>query len=700
MKQILMTLIEPYRTLERTDAISVSRIPDTIAGWRFDDKNPDIPVCNWTGVLCNDDEAIIGLDLEDRIWIDSLLGNAQSSPEGVANEEPQHSRSLEKQGYHKKQRFLQEQIDDSNNRPMQSSAAPFLPPLLGKLTSLRMIKLSSNQIRGSIPKSIAKLPNLEIFEVRSNYITGTFPHFYSEQLKVFDISKNRFHGTLPDDLFAHPKIGPRTAPFLQPLIKFDISHNELNGTIPLNGRSGTFDHDKKKETSLQKLKFFDIGFNFFSGTIPNNLGNLESLSELFLEHNRLIGTIPKSLYRGSGVGSNPLPLTQLYLQQNDLSGSLPSGLAQIPQLKELFVDGNKLTGTIPSVLCVEELNNVFLNDEKAAKGCDGVSCPVNSASAEGVAPCTACPEDNGFNKYLGHHSPECQPAMGEIEILDLFFIRVHGEEWHDSSYYWERGSDVCQRKGIECNQEGSVVNITLTSLGLRGVLPTELGALSSLQVFNVSNNDLTGFLPSDFRFAPLTHFDIRGNRLSGHVPILMCIKDGVNNNGIGPPGVDFELLYSCDNIVCSHGSYSSIGRSSLEDNIACLPCYDDPSTFFIGRDECSDIRIFGHQIRRDDAIDAVRKTAPLVVLVGVMVFYVLKAMKRKVVSFDSGHLSLPSSTRNIAVHRYSSSSLDEFEDDDANDYYSDDDWTAAASEGETGRLSRKKSEMVVLRSVS
>ena len=695
VKQILMTLVEPYRT----DATAASRIPETIAGWHFDNQNNELPICNWTGVLCNDDEAIIGLDLEDGIWIDSLLGYGLTSP---TNEEPQHTRSLEKQEvYLYKQRILQQQNDDLINRPIPPDAAPYLPSALGKLTSLRMIKLSSNQIRGSIPESIAKLPNLEIFEVRSNDITGTFPHFYSEKLKVFDISKNRFHGTLPDDLFAHPKVGPGTAPFLKPLIKFDISHNELNGTIPLNGRSGTFDHEKKKETSLQKLKFFDIGFNFFSGTIPNNLGNLESLSELFLEHNRLIGTIPKSLYRGSGIGSNPLPLAQLYLQQNDLSGTLPSGLGQLPELKELFVDGNKLTGTIPSVLCVEELNNVFLNDDQAAKGCDGVSCPVNSASAEGVSPCTSCPDDGGFNKYMGRHQTECKAAMDEVEILDLFFERLHGEEWHDSSYFWERGSDACQRKGVECNQKGNVVNITLTSLGLRGSLPTELGALSSLQVFNVSHNDLTGFLPSDFRFAPLTHFDIRGNSISGHVPILMCIKDGINNNGIGPPGVDFELLYSCDNIVCSRGSYSSIGRASVEDNITCLPCYDDPSIYFIGRDECSDIHIIGHQIRRDDAIAAVKKAVPLIVLVGVLLFFVSKTRKRKVVvSYDSDHLSLPSSTRNIAMHQYSSSSLDEFEDDGADDYYSDDDWTAAASEGETGRLARKKSEMVVLRSVS
>jgi hypothetical protein len=57
----------------------------------------------------------------------------------------------------------------------------------------------------------------------------------------------------------------------------------------------------------------------------------------------LVGTIPKSIYRESG----PLPLTQLYLQQNSLSGTLSEGIDRLVDLMELYVDGNKLTGSVP-----------------------------------------------------------------------------------------------------------------------------------------------------------------------------------------------------------------------------------------------------------------------------------------------------------------------------------------------------------------
>lgn len=392
-----------------------------------------------------------------------------------------------------------------------------------------------------------------------------------------------------------------------------------------------------------------------------------------------------------------MPLVQLYLEQNLLSGSLPSGLATLPDLKELFVDGNKLTSTVPEELCAMELNNEFLGDDEAAKGCDGVSCPVNTISPEGVAPCSPCADDGGFNRYLGQHVTECVRALNEVEILDLFYERTHGEEWTDESYRWEKGSPACQRKGIQCNKEDKVVNIALASLGLRGSLPTELGALSSLKRFNVSDNELTGFLPSEFRFAEIIEFDIKGNKISGEIPILLCIKEGVNNNGIEPEGVkvDFDLLYNCGNIVCQRGSYSKLGRASFVDSITCLPCYDDAAMSYLGRDTCTDLIIFGKQVRVDDAKEVAQKAVPAAVILSVLMFIIARRIRQRTSlrSMYNSKLSLGSisSHRNIAMGG-SNSNIYSYGDevDDALESHSDDDWTAGHSEGET------KAEMVSL----
>ena len=417
-----------------------------------------------------------------------------------------------------------------------------------------------------------------------------------------------------------------------------------------------------------------------SGTICNNIGNFMNLQGLFLEHNLLVGTIPKSIFRGSGIGAHPLPLVQLFLQQNQLSGTLNEGLATLPNLRELYVDGNKLTGEVPEPLCSSFLNNPFLNDTQSARGCEGICCPANSKSREGVAPCTPCPDDGGYHKYMGQHDTECREQMSETEILDSFFDQTNGDKWLDSSYNWEVGSPVCERKGVECNDEGKVSKITLPSVGLRGPIIPELGHLSELSVLDLPSNQLTGFLPSDLRFTPLKRLDIRGNRMQNVVPVLLCIQEGINGNvstcfllrlgtsccyillcllirckliqGIGPPGIDFNSLYACENIVCPRGTYSSIGRAALpktegEEGIQCLPCYDDEAKLYIGRDECTDIRIAGLQFRREVATSIFFKSLPIVIASILLAVFSWKFRPKKLAYVDTPSDGIDTDGRNI-----------------------------------------------------
>jgi len=723
IKNILLALVEPNRN-SPTD-----NIPADVKGWRFPSGSTDAsragdgekieeqyqqPVCFWTGVACDPiDGSITGLNLGNGFYVETLLGmSASSSKAGDEGGKQQHTRVmiqqyddeiiLHKKRYPESSSIITNDRRTANDVPPRTTS-PSFPSSLGKLTSLRFLNLSHNQLQGSIPRSIVQLPNLEMFDVTSNDLEGTFPHFESDALRVLDMSKNRFHGRLDEDLFRHPDIGPYTAPYLLSLVKFDLSHNGFNGTIPLDGTSGFYNPDVEHEGSLQNLQYFDLGYNLFSGTICNNFGNFENLQGLFLEHNRLVGTIPKSIFRGSGLGAHPLPLVQLFLEQNSLSGTLNEGLATLPNLKELYVDGNKLTGVVPEPLCNLELNDIFLNSTEAAQRCDGISCPVNCASREGVAPCTPCPNDGGFHRYMGQHDSECRGGMSEVEILDLFFEQTHGDEWLDLTYLWEKGSATCQRKGVECNAAGQVTKITLQSLGLRGPLILELGFLSKLQVLDLPNNQLTGFLPSDLRFVPLNHLDIRGSRVQGVVPPLLCIKEGVNGNGIRPPGmppgsIDFNLLYACENIACPRGTYSSIGRASLpenegEDGIHCLPCYDDQATFYMGRAHCTDVSIAGLQIRTDDIRRGLVKSIPVILVLAFLAMLSRIRLYHRKSSASATPRNENSDSDGVRMSQRSSLPLQLWTSSPVDDEYSDDDWTAGYSESEGVRPVKRSIEL-------
>eukprot|EP00985_Skeletonema_marinoi_P016524 scaffold8922_cov219-Skeletonema_marinoi.AAC.3 len=689
LKEILLTLVTPNQ--------NHLTLPSNVKGWS---EQSEEPVCYWSGITCDPiDNSLIGLNLGNGFWTETLLCLSQTDEDDTAHTRHYQDRLLHyeeiKDLYLHKNRKTLDSIHTRKQRNLQkgeAAAGPTFPSALGKIKTLRFINLSANQIQGPIPKSITDLPNLEIFDVTKNDIIGTFPDFQSDSLMVLDISKNRFYGAIPKHLFGHPEIGDDTAPYLKSIVKFDISHNGFNYTIPLNGDSGFYDKEAQTETVLKNLQYFDLGYNLLTGTIPNNIGNFASLQGLFLENNRLVGTIPKVLYRGSGIGANPLPLVQLFLQGNMLSGTLPSGLAQLPNLKELYVDGNKLTGTIAPAICNKGLNEVFVNDEAEHDLCDNVVCPANSISFEGVAPCTRCEEDGSdFRRYLGQRDKECRPKLSEVEILDLFFDHMHGEEWLDQRYFWEAGSPACQRPGIECSDSGKVTSIRLPSLGLRGPLISELGFLSELHSLDLSDNFITGFVPSEFRFVDkLIDFDIKGNELQGGIPVLLCITEGINSNGVGPKGTNFDLLYSCDNIACARGTYSDFGHAIVpteEDanGSQCVPCYDDEAQFFIGRDSCTDISFGMLQFRQDDIRHVAVYTTLALFTSAFIIHLVIMARRRKKYVLSENEDSSSQHQDPFPLQRQDSPLSVE---DDEYEEYSDDDWTAADSE--TGTLAKKE----------
>ncbi|MBA0799551.1 hypothetical protein Gohar_010062, partial [Gossypium harknessii] len=83
---------------------------------------------------------------------------------------------------------------------------------------------------------------------------------------------------------------------------------------------------------------------------------------------------------------------------------------------------------------------------------------------------------------------------------------------------YSRAENHCTWPGIRCNA-GSVVEIDLGGHGLNGNITPQIGALSELQILNLSSNSLTGELPSSLgNLTQLAVLDLSNNRLVGPIP--------------------------------------------------------------------------------------------------------------------------------------------------------------------------------------
>ncbi|CAM6103692.1 unnamed protein product [Calypogeia fissa] len=77
-----------------------------------------------------------------------------------------------------------------------------------------------------------------------------------------------------------------------------------------------------------------------TGTLSPLVGQLTTLTTLWLDSNSFVGPIPSQL----GELTN---LTSLRLSNNFFNGSVPESLGMIPNLKELYLFNNDLSGTLP-----------------------------------------------------------------------------------------------------------------------------------------------------------------------------------------------------------------------------------------------------------------------------------------------------------------------------------------------------------------
>ena len=207
--------------------------------------------------------------------------------------------------------------------------------------------------------------------------------------------------------------------------------------------------------------------NALEGPVPAEVGDLADLRSLRLDHNQLSGPIPTELGQLES-------LVALWLSDNALTGPLPTEFADLDSLSGLWIGNNRLTGVVPTGL--RDLQLQFFE----FAGNDGLCVP---GTEEFVS------WSSGLLSFAG-------PLCSEVDIaaLRILYETTDGDNW-TSSEGWLGDGLLSDWFGIETDAIGRVSELALSSNGLSGSLPRELGDLQGLTKLDVGGNELWGPLP-------------------------------------------------------------------------------------------------------------------------------------------------------------------------------------------------------------
>ena len=257
-------------------------------------------------------------------------------------------------------------------------------------------------------------------------------------------------------------------------------------TTPCSNWAGvTCNPTTRRVTSLTRS-----GVNM-TGSLPSAIGNLTGLTTLILSSNPMAGTIPTSI----GKLTN---LTVLDLSGNTHTGPIPSQIGSLTKLTTLDLHDNSLSQTLPPSMA--NLNSVQFLDLS-----DNINLSGNLIPIGGMA---GLVEANLTNNNFGGTIPASFGTLVDLVTLDLSFNNL-------IAIAAGFGTAPVIELDLSDNQFNAAFPVVLTQLplvnemdvsfsGLTGIIPTQIGSLTTLQELDLSRNALGGAIPGELLMVPLT----------------------------------------------------------------------------------------------------------------------------------------------------------------------------------------------------
>jgi hypothetical protein len=129
---------------------------------------------------------------------------------------------------------------------------------------------------------------------------------------------------------------------------------------------------------------------------------------------------------------------------------------------------------------------------------------------------------------LSTHAAPCSPPDTQTEALNEFYSVLHGGQWtwgqEGSIWNFTQPCNPCSGwQGVSCSpcatNFSEIIAINISSFGAYGKIPQGLlQNFTFLSLFDISDNSISGPLPSVSSLADLSLFSVESNALTGTVP--------------------------------------------------------------------------------------------------------------------------------------------------------------------------------------
>lgn len=399
-------------------------------------------------------------------------------------------------------------------------------------------------LTGQIPDAVCKIPKLETFDVSFHDLQGPInPGFFRPGMKHVVLSGNKMGGTIPEEVglatdLVYLRLNmcnvtgaiPRSISNLTNLEVIDFDYNRLTGVIP------SFNASKKLfvvrlaaqcETETVTVEYNDGIIDYMSGkprafTYEKYVSGGFTGSELVFEDMPDldgVGLIRTNITT-TPVFKNCPKVTLFACSDNPNLKTIDPSILQLPNLKSFQASNCGLT-SLPEQINLPKLQEFYVYNNKITKLPESMG---NMPQIQWL--------------YLNDNLIENLPNVFDKFPLLIKVYAAHCKLKTVPETLWDRTT---------------LIELELHNNEIEGELPASLGAFSTIGIFTIANNKLTGPMTGLATLKSAQQIFAHNNQFSGKIP------DGT----VTVPGSDLKPTIGS----LAYAKYLTLANNNLDGEI-------------------------------------------------------------------------------------------------------------------------------------